>query len=260
MFESEYRQIEPEHSTQISSKVVGVRLALKDGIRVSSEYSEPFDLIRALKSESVVTKSAEKPTQDDDSAYSSCCVTYSTSSTPKIIEKISGKVKSNDYQEQEQQEEAPTTFDSSLVLSSSSASSSSPTSPFSKPPRLAPDYESVQDTLMRRNKTTGKKQTTEEENSNNIGDLFKSTITAFDILSERCSELIDLFDGKTSLMRNTLSMKRRNFTYQKNVNLFLSSPLILHEGKKIILFRITLKTKTDHFSLELIKKTEVCQL
>ena len=211
-FETEFRKIE-QNSGILTPKMT---TSAPRVVCVSNEYSEPFDLIvsKVLKSESV--KSARltdkelnrelKTGHEDDSAYSSCCITHSTDSTPKIIEKKSAKLKS-EYNEPE--EDTITTFDSSILLSSSSMSSSSP---LPKPPRLVSDYESVQDSLVKANhiKSYHTKAEDDDEHSS-IGDLFKSTITAFDILSERCSELIDLFDGKTNLLHNSVRVKRKNF-------------------------------------------------
>lgn len=61
------------------------------------------------------------------------------------------------------------------------------------------EYESVKDVLV-----------------NNEKDLFKSTITAFDILTERCSELMELFETENSESKKALELKRRFDKYQKN--------------------------------------------
>ncbi|CAF0819871.1 unnamed protein product [Brachionus calyciflorus] len=70
------------------------------------------------------------------------------------------------------------------------------------------EYESVKDILI-----------------NSEKDLFKSTITAFDILTERCSELMELFDSDiTTDSKKTLDLKRKLSKYQKNtINLHDSS-------------------------------------
>lgn len=60
------------------------------------------------------------------------------------------------------------------------------------------EYESVKDMVI-----------------NNEKDLFKSTITAFDILTERCSELMELFDSESTESKKTLDLKRKLYKYQK---------------------------------------------
>ncbi|RNA13788.1 sprint [Brachionus plicatilis] len=60
------------------------------------------------------------------------------------------------------------------------------------------EYESVRDVLISSEK-----------------DLFKSTITAFDILTERCSELMELFDAENSESKKTRELKRKFSKYQK---------------------------------------------
>lgn len=61
------------------------------------------------------------------------------------------------------------------------------------------EYESVKDVLV-----------------NSEKDLFKSTITAFDILTERCSELMELFETENSESQKALELKRRLDKYQKS--------------------------------------------
>lgn len=63
-----------------------------------------------------------------------------------------------------------------------------------------------------------KKEKSVEEIKTADADLFKSTITAFDILSERCSELLGLFDNDNEneaveLSVNSLMSLNRYFTF-----------------------------------------------
>jgi hypothetical protein len=89
-------------------------------LRVSNEYSEPFDLlVWNGKNSQEPTSVSNSPTKiaksDDDSAYSSSYINQSTTSTLKLNEKRS---------EYCDTEEDTALFDSSMLLSSSSTSSS----------------------------------------------------------------------------------------------------------------------------------------
>ena len=103
-----------------SSSMLSKSVKLEDSsrmLRVSNEYSEPFDLLVLTSQEQ--TSVSNSPTKiaksDDDSAYSSSYINQSTTSTLKLNEKRS---------EYCDTEEDTALFDSSMLLSSSSTSSS----------------------------------------------------------------------------------------------------------------------------------------
>lgn len=165
-------------------------------IRQSNEYSEPFDFVfnKTQKSSNIQLKLSNSV--EDDSAYSSC---YHTQSSPKNNLKIVSNTNCLDTEE-----EATTPFDSSMLLSSSSCSSS-PLSSLNPNLLFLPicsEYESVKDIIPNTDNSTDKIK--------NDKDLFKSTITAFDILAERCSELIELFDEPQ------INAKRKQFKNSRN--------------------------------------------
>ncbi len=218
--------------------------------QMTSEYSEPFDLIKGNQNEAektgngikmVVSKQPETDSSsflkclsnnenckqisttplitkkikesitrliDDDSAYSSCNISQPYEKPFRAINKVcsANKIDLLDTEEE-------STFDMcTLIPSSSSTSSSSPILKSNSSIRMThtpsfnlshsessnytknlnktaismiSEYETVQDALP-----------TVKASKESESDLFKSTITAFDVLSERCSNLLKLFDNK----------------------------------------------------------------
>lgn len=157
-------------------------------------------------------KNGKTTPTDDDSAYSSCVnQSSSNNSTPKTITKntLNRIYKNNAKKDNRSVDNDEDTATSSMLFSSSSCSSSSPLSSNLTKLNVAKlvlpiysEYESVKDSLIKTppapsrpamDKTSNVSEKSIEEIKND-NDLFKSTITAFDILSERCSELIELFD------------------------------------------------------------------
>ena len=130
---SSYSSIPPSHKPPppkidlpelpFSSSMLNKSVKLEDSsrmLRVSNEYSEPFDLLVLNgKNSQEQTSVSNSPTKiaksDDDSAYSSSYINQSTTSTLKLNEKRS---------EYCDTEEDTALFDSSMLLSSSSTSSS----------------------------------------------------------------------------------------------------------------------------------------
>lgn len=181
----------------------------------SNEYSEPFDVItepsqksKTKSNESISFKKSNliktSFSIDDDSAYSSCYQNQSELSNLKIVFKPNEH--SNDTEE-----ETMTTFDSSVLLSSSSCSSS-PLLSLLSGPRLASNTQQVNSEYEH------------VKDATNEVDLYKSTITAFDILSERCSELIDLFEESTNSStlaksRTVADLRRKHFKHSKSQDL-----------------------------------------
>lgn len=195
--------------------------------RFSNEYSEPFDYLleRGQQSaQSTLTKIKVNSNNNnkDDSGYSSSYVSQSSQSTPRIYNKIW------ESSSKPSEEDISTSSSPVLLVQSPNESllykHSTPLLLNKKQPQqnqndkpVLSEYESVKDSLIK------------YERRLDLQNSFKSTITAFDVLSDRCAELICLFESendqqpkrstnKNNNNNNTLvSTKHETLSRKKNV-------------------------------------------
>jgi hypothetical protein len=221
--------------------------------RLSNEYSEPFDYLFSNTNNNstkinqnltlpssnsknklkLLLKSSKNTTKDSDSAYSS----QSSQSTPKIYNNIWDMTQlSNDLTTaQTEMNKSTTTLSSSSHLVHLKPSFKiKNTTPMIFPkinkqndiitkPVLS-EYESVKDSIDNK------------KNMDRKFDLqtsFKSTITAFDVLSERCVELIGLFDSDNEA-GSIRKKKEKNYYHSDSDSSLLKATNNKLESKYVI--------------------------
>ena len=262
-----------ENLLNITEKSITIQKKTVETTTLTNEYSEPFDLLQITSCETsseqkIISKAlistdhslSSSPSQstqildknckkmiltksNDDSAYSSCYINQSPSTTPKKLSLVNQSkidvdlnlistktlIHNNNEYCSEATDDTLIPFEShnmSTLLSSSSSSSASASSHALPQPKLTvtSEYESVADSITITDSVKEKlnedqiqeKYEKNEEDETNETYLLKTALKTYDTLNKRCNELIQLFDSDKNPSITSNNNKKIDYEIEKD--------------------------------------------